>query len=45
MIVQSLWVFLYGMAGIFVVMLIIVAFLTLLNKLTRGEKKDGPGEQ
>jgi len=44
MIVQSLWVFLYGMAGIFVVMLIIVAVLSLINKLTKGAKKDNTGE-
>jgi len=40
MIVQSLWVLMLGMLGIFVVMGIIFLAITVLNRLTKRKEKD-----
>jgi len=40
MIIDSLWVFLFGMMGIFFVMLIIMGVLILLHKFSRKREKD-----
>ena len=40
MVVDSLKVFLFGMAGIFAVMGVIILMVSLLNNLTRRSKKD-----
>jgi len=40
MIVDSLWVLLFGMLGIFFVMLIIMGVLILLHKFSKKEKTD-----
>jgi len=42
MIVQSLWVLLFGMAGIFIVMLIIMGALVLMHRFSKEGKKGKP---
>ena len=44
MIVDSLWVLLFGMLGIFFVMLIIMGVLTLLHKFSKSGKKQDEAE-
>jgi len=40
MIIDSLWVLLFGMIGIFFVMLIIMAVLTLLHRFSKSSLED-----
>jgi len=40
MIIESLKVLLFGMAGVFVVMLLIMCSLIILHRLSRGVNKD-----
>ena len=42
MIIESLWVLLFGMIGIFVVMGVIMLSLTILNKFSKPESDDNP---
>jgi len=42
MIAQSLWVLLFGMAGIFVVMLVIMVALSVMHRMSKDGKKDKP---
>jgi len=44
MIIDSLWVLLFGMAGIFVVMLIIMLSLSILHRFSKEGKKGKPEE-
>jgi len=40
MIIDSLWVFLFGMLGIFFVMIIIMVVLILLHRFSKGSTED-----
>ena len=42
MIFESLWVLLFGMAGVFVVMLIIMFTLIILHRVSRASDKSKP---